>query len=72
MPNCKIEASAKKLLPFYPDDLEELLPEEMIHISTLIKQQHFNSKCKEILMFRFINKNEFMHAFPNVSVVFRL
>ena len=23
-------------------------------------------------MFRFINENEFMHAFPNVSVVFRL
>ena len=72
MPNCKIEASAKTLLPFYPDDLEELLSEEMIHFSTLIKQHHFNSECKEIQMFRFINKNEFMHAFPNVSVVFRL
>ena len=23
-------------------------------------------------MFRFINENEFMHAFPNISVVFRL
>ena len=72
MPNCKIEASAKTLLPYYPDDLEERLPEEMIHFSTLIKQHHFNSECKEIQMFRFINKNEFMHAFPNVSVVFRL
>ena len=72
MPNCKIEASAKTLLPYYPDDLEELLPEEMIHFSTLIKQHHFNSECKEIQMFRFINQNEFMHAFPNVSVVFRL
>ena len=72
MPNCKIEASAKTLLPYYPDDLEELLPEEMIHFSTLIKQHHFNSECKEIQVFRFINQNEFMHAFPNVSVVFRL
>ena len=72
MPNSKIEASAKTLLPYYPDDLEELLPEEMIHFSTLIKQHHFNSECKEIQMFRFINKNECMHAFPNVSVVFRL
>ena len=40
--------------------------------TTLIKQHHFNSECKEIQMFRFINENEFMHAFPNVSVVFRL
>ena len=23
-------------------------------------------------MFKFINENEFMHAFPNVSVIFRL
>ena len=72
MPNCKIEASAKTLLPYYSDDLEELLPEEIIHFSTLIKQHHFNSECKEIQIFRFINKNEIMHAFPNVSVVFRL
>ena len=71
MSNCKIEASAKTLLPYYPDDLEELLPEEMIHFSTLIKQHHFKSECKKIQMFRFINKNEFMHAFSNVSVVFR-
>ena len=72
MSNCKIEASAKSLLQYYPDDLEESLPEEMIHFSTLIKQHHFNSKCKEIQMFKFINENEFVHAFPNVSVVFRL
>ena len=52
--------------------MEESLPEEMIHFSTLIKQHHFNSECKEIQMFSFINENEFMHAFPNVSVVFRL
>ena len=45
---------------------------EKIHFSTLIKQHHFNSGCKEIQMFRFINENEFMHAFSNVSVVFRL
>ena len=44
----------------------------MIHFSTLIKQHHFNSECKEIQIFRFISENEFMHAFPNVSVVFRL
>ena len=62
----------KTLFQCYPDDLEESLPEEMIHFSTPIKQQHFNSKCKEIQMFRFINENEFMHAFPNISVVFRL
>ena len=72
MSSCKIEASAKTLLPYYPDDLEELLPKEMIHFSTLIKQHHFNSECKEIQMFRFKNKNEFMHTFPNVSVVFRV
>ena len=70
--NCKIEPSAKKLLQYYPDDLEESLPEEMIHFSTLIKQHHFNSECKEIQTFRFININEFIHAFPNVSIVFRL
>ena len=72
MSDRKIEASAKMLLQYYPDDLEESLPEEMIHFSTLIKQHHFNSECKEIQMFRFINENEFMHAFPNVCVVFRL
>ena len=72
MSNCKIESSAKALLQYYPDDLEESLPEEMIHFSTLIKQHHFNSECKEIQMFRFINENKFMYAFPNVSVVFRL
>ena len=72
MSNCKLEASAKTLLQYYPDDLEESLPEEMIYFSTLIKQHHFSSECKEIQMFRFINENEFMHAFPNVSVVFRL
>ena len=72
MSNCKIEASTKMLFQYYPDDLEESLPEEMIHFSTLIKQHHFNSTCKEIQMSRFINENEFMHAFPNVSVVFRL
>ena len=48
------------------------LPEEVIHFSTLIKQHHFNSECKDIEKFRFINENEFMHAFPNRSVVFRL
>ncbi|CAK8695124.1 unnamed protein product [Clavelina lepadiformis] len=72
MSNCKIETSAKSLLQYYPDDLEESLPEEMIHFSTLIKQHHFNSECKEIQMFKFINENEFAHAFPNVSVVFKL
>ena len=72
MSNCKIEASAKTLLQYYPDDLEESFPEEMIHFSTLIKQNHFNSECKEIQMFTFISENEFMNAFPNVSVVFRL
>ena len=46
MSNYKIEASAKTL--YYPDDMEESLPEEMIHFSTLIKQHHFNSKCKDI------------------------
>ena len=44
----------------------------MSHFSTLIKQHHFNSECKDIHKFRFINENEFMHAFPNVSFVFRL
>ena len=72
MSNCKIKASSKMLLQYYPDDLEEPLPEEMINFSTLIKQHHFNSKCKEIQMFRFINENEFMHAFPKKSVVLRL
>ena len=72
MSNCKIEASAKTLLQYYPDDLEELLPEEMISFFALIKQHHFNNVCKKIQMFRFIDENEFMHAFPNVSVVFRL
>ena len=70
--NYKIEASVKTLFQYYPDDLEESLPEEIIHFSTLIKQHHFNSECKEIQMFRFINENKFMHAFPEVSVVFRL
>ena len=72
MSKCKIEESAKTLLQYYPDDLEESLPEEMIHFSTLIKQHHFNSERKEIQMFRFINENEFMHGFPDVSLVFRL
>ena len=72
MSNCKIEASAKTLLQYYPDDLEESLHEEMIYFSALIKQHHFNSECKQIQMFRLINENEFMHAFPNVSVAFRL
>ena len=72
MSNCKIEASTKTLLQHYPDDLEESLPEEMIYFSTLIKQHDLNSECKEIQMFKFINENEFMHAFLNVSVVFRL
>ena len=44
----------------------------MIHFSTLIKQHHFYSECKEIQMFRLINESKFMPAFPNVSVVFRL
>ena len=48
MSNCKTEASAKMLLQFYSDDLEESLPEEMIHFSTPIKQHHFNSEYKEI------------------------
>ena len=73
MSNRKIEASAKTLLQHYLDELEEsLLPQEMIHFSTLIKQHHFNSECEEIQIFWFINENEFMHAFPNVSVIFRL
>ena len=72
MSNCKIEPSSKTLLQYYTDDLEESLPKETIQFSTLIKQYHFNSECKEIQMFSFINENEFMHAFPNVSVVFRL
>ena len=72
MSNCKIEASAKMLRQYYLDNLEESLREEMIHFSTLIKQHHFNSECKEIQMFWFINENEFMHAFPNISAVFRL
>ena len=73
MSNCKIEVSAKTLLQYYRDDLEEsLLPQEMIHFSTPIKQHHFDSKCTEIQIFRLINENEFLHAFPNVSVVFRL
>ena len=29
MSNCKIGASAKTLLQYYPDDLEESLPEEI-------------------------------------------
>ena len=62
----------KRLLQYYPDDLEESLPEEMIHFSTVIKQHHYNSKCKEIQIFRFINENELVHAFPNLYVVFRL
>ena len=58
MSNCKIEASAKTLLQYYRDDLEEsLLPQEMIHFSTLIKQHHFDSKCTEIQIFRLINEN---------------
>ena len=73
MSNCKIEASAKRLLQYYPDDLEESMSEEMInYFSTLIKQHHFNSECKEIQLFGFINENKFMHTFPNVLVVFRL
>ena len=44
----------------------------MMRFSTLTKQHYFNSECKEIQIFRFINENEFIHAFPNVSVVFRL
>ena len=68
----KIEASAKTLLQYYPDDLKESLPEEMIHFYALMKQHHFNNECKKIQMFRFINENEFMHTFPNVSVAFRL
>ena len=72
MSNCKTEDSAKTLLQHYSHYLEESLPVEMIHFSTLIKQHHFDSECKEIQMFRFINENKFMHAFPNVSVVFRL
>ena len=72
MSNCKIEASAKTLLQYYPDNMEESLPEEMIHFSTLIKQHHFNSEYKNIQKFRFINEHDFMHAFPNVSVIFRL
>ena len=70
MSHCEIEASAKSLLQYYLDDLEEeSLPEEMIHFSILIKQHHFNSECKEIQLL-FINENELMHAFPNKSVIF--
>ena len=72
MSKCKIEASSKALLQYYLDDLEESLPEEMIHFSTLIKQHHFNSERKEIQIFKFINENKFTHTFPNESVVFRL
>ena len=72
MSNCKIEASAKTFLQFFLDNLEQSLPEKMIYFSTLIKQHHFNSECKKIQMFRFINENKFMHVFPDVSVVFRL
>ena len=72
MSDCEIEASAKTLFQYYLDDLEESLPEEMIHFSTLINQHHFNRECKEIQIFRFINENKFMYSFPNVSVVFRL
>ena len=50
--NCKIEASVKKLLYYCPDDMEKSLPEEMIHFSTLIKQHHVNSECKEIQKFK--------------------
>ena len=75
MSYCKIEASAKTLLQYYPDDLEDplmtSLPEEMIHFSTLTKQHHLNSEYKEIQMSRFIDENKFMHAFANVTVVFR-
>ena len=60
MSNCKIEASAKSLLQYYPDDVEESLTEEMIYFSTMIKQHHFNSECKKIQMFKFINENEFV------------
>ena len=48
MSNRKVEASAKTLLQYYPDDLEESLPEEMIYFSTLTKQYLFDSECKEI------------------------
>ena len=71
MSNSKIKASVKTFLQYYSHDLEESSPKEMIHFSTLIKQHHFNSECKEIWMFSFINENEFMRA-PNVSVIFRL
>ena len=37
MSNCKIEASAKTLLQYCPDDLEKSLPEDMIYFSTVIK-----------------------------------
>ena len=71
-PTAKLKQVRKRLLQYYPNELEESLSEEMIYFSTLIKQHHFNSECKEIQMSRFINENKFMHAFPNVSIVFRL
>ena len=46
MSNCEVEASAKTLVQYYPDDVEESLPEEMIHFFTLIKRQHFNTEAK--------------------------
>ena len=65
--NCKIEESAKTLLLHYSDDLEESLPEEMIHFSALLKKHHFNSECSiEFQMLKFMNENGLMCVFPNV------
>ena len=71
--NCKIEESDKTLLHHYSDDLEESLPEKMIHFSALLKQHHFYSKCSiEIRMLKFINENGLVSTFPNVSAVLRM
>uniref|UniRef100_H2ZDA0 HAT C-terminal dimerisation domain-containing protein n=1 Tax=Ciona savignyi TaxID=51511 RepID=H2ZDA0_CIOSA len=73
MTNSEIQESAKTLLRHYSNDLEESLPEKMIHFSALLKQHNFNRECSiEIQMFKFINENKLMSAFPNVSVVLRI
>ena len=48
MSNCKIEASAKTLLQYYLDDLEEsFLPQEMIHFSALINNTILTANAKK-------------------------
>uniref|UniRef100_H2YAG0 DUF4371 domain-containing protein n=1 Tax=Ciona savignyi TaxID=51511 RepID=H2YAG0_CIOSA len=65
MTNSEIQESAKTLLHHYSNDLEESLPEEMIHFSALLKQHNFNRECS-------IEIQNLMSAFPNVSVVLRI